>query len=611
MSLSIKPDIKPSEYQVRADCNRLIEGDTANNLQLRIDHDGFEQEKIMLCQQLINCGDRVLDIGANTGRYTLLFSDLVSPGGSVTAIEPDQDNFLCLQRNLAHQVATGTVRVHQIALGDDRLSNLFFEHDSFELEALDFIKIGVSGHEPIVLRSLAAILKRSPKLKVLCEFSPVTLWAAGFSPPAFLEEMRAYGFRLIVQDKQEWCEGTFDEIEQALKLIPPSAVAVFISNLKSSGTIQDMNRQAAVFLEQYAYPRPLLENILLVADGAWRTVGNTLLSGQVPASPSITVPLEIKEGWQCRWVNQRDQNKLLSLFALAFGHSMPVNLWLWKYAGQCKPAVLAHTSGKVIAHYGGMPRSLWLHEEKLNAVQICDVMVDPSMRGILTRRGPFMRIAETFLGEQTGKNKAYRLAFGFPSDRALLLGEKLGLYARVDTLLEAVWPILPAVRLPFWFKIRPLLQEDNAVVDGLWKKMSQALTDYVVPQKDADFFRHRYLEHPVNVYASYLVSWRWFDQAVGIVVLRDHGPDQGVELLDLLGLPKAFGILLKVAQYSAGVAGRQRLFGWLTPNILTALPEPVTRNVVTNICIATPDLTEMAGQLHARWWLMSGDTDFR
>jgi len=611
MSLLIKPDIKPSEYQVRAGCNRLIEGDTANNLLLRIDHDGFEQEKVMLCQQLINCGDRVLDIGANTGRYTLLFSDLVSPGGSVTAIEPDQDNFLCLQRNLIHQTDTGTVRLHQVDLGDERFSDLVSWHDSFGSETLDFIKIDASGYEPVVLRSLAAILKRSPKLKVLCEFSPVSLWAAGFSPLVFLEEIRVYGFRLIVQDKQEWREESFGEIERALKLIPPSVAALFISNLKDIDTIQDINQQAVVFLEQYAYPRPLLENILLVADGAWRTVCNTLLSGQVPASPSIAVPLEIKEVWQCRWVNPRDQDKLLALFALAFGHSMPVSLWLWKYAGQCKPAVLAHVSGRVIAHYGGMPRSLWLHKKKLDAVQICDVMVDPSMRGILTRRGPFMRIAETFLGEQTGKNKAYRLAFGFPSDRALLLGEKLGLYARVDTLLEAVWPISPELRLPFRFKIRPLRQEDHAMVDALWKKMSQALTDYVVPQKDADFFRHRYMEHPVNEYNLYLVSWRWFDQAVGIVVLRDHGPDQGVELLDLLGLPKAFGILLKAAQYSAGIAGRQRLFGWLTPNILEALPEPVARNVVTNICIATPDLTEMASQLHARWWLMSGDTDFR
>ncbi len=320
---------------------------------------------------------------------------------------------------------------------------------------------------------------------------------------------------------------------------------------------------------------------------------------------------EIQERWQCRWVNECDQDMLLALFTSAFGHSMPASQWEWKYAGLCKSGVLAHVADKVVAHYGGLPRVLWLRGDRLDAVQICDVMVDANLRGILTRRGPFMLTAETFLQDKIGKNKPYRLAFGFPSGRHVRLGEKLGLYASVDTLLEAVWPTSPPLRLPFWFKARPLRREDDAIVDALWKEMRQALTDYVLPQKDADFFRHRYLEHPVNTYTPYLVSWRWINRAVGVVVLRDHGPDQGMELVDLLGLPKVLGVLLKAAQGVAGGMGRQRVFGWLTPSILAALPEPVTRTEVVNICIATPELKEMSHQLQARWWLMSGDTDFR
>ncbi len=636
-NLAIKPDAKLGEHQVRVPSS-LSEVDAADGLGLRDYHGVFEPEETALCQQLINCGDRVLDIGANIGYYTLLFSDLVSPGGRVTAIEPDQDNFLCLQRNLADQVADGVANLHQVALGDETQPDQLFQADknagmhrlyaslccssdstevavirgdSLELGALDFIKIDIDGYEPAALRGLAATLLQSPRLKILCEFSPLSLWEAGFSPLLFLEEMRAYGFRLVVQDKQVWREGTFDEMEQALKQIPPLAVATLINDLKSVVSIQDITQQAAAFLDQHGYRRPLLENILLVANGAWQAVCNTLQIDQAPATDTLVVPPEIQAGWQCRWVNERDQDRLLSLFASAFGHSMPASLWLWKYAGLCKSGVLAHVAGKVVAHYGGLPRSLWLRGERLDAVQICDVMVDPNMRGILTRRGPFMLTAETFLRDKTGKNKPYRLAFGFPSDRAARLGEKLGLYARADTMLEVVWPTAHSVRLPFWFQARPLHRGDDAIVDALWKEMRQALTEYVLPQKDADFFRHRYLEHPVNTYTPYLVSWRWINRAVGVVVLRDHGPDQGMELMDLLGLPKVLGVLLKAAQGVAGGMGRQRVFGWLTPSILAALPDPATRTEVVNICIDPPALKEMSRQLHARWWLMSGDTDFR
>jgi hypothetical protein len=301
----------------------------------------------------------------------------------------------------------------------------------------------------------------------------------------------------------------------------------------------------------------------------------------------------------------------MALFVSAFGHTMPASLWHWKYDDQCKPGILAHAAGKAVAHYGGLPRVVWLRGVQHDAVQIGDVMVDPDMRGILTRRGPFMRSAFTFLQDKTGLGKPFRLAFGFPSGRHAKLGEKLGLYGLVDDLFEAIWPASPGARLPFWLKIRPVSADDHAMVDALWERMRADLVGYAAPQKDADFFKHRYMNHPTQTYLLFLVSLRWRSRPEGILVLRDHGQETGVELMDMLGPLDKLGRLFKAALALAGGLGRQRLFGWMTSGVLAALPGAMTRTKITDICIATPDLEEMTGHLRSCWWLMSGDTDSR
>lgn len=318
-----------------------------------------------------------------------------------------------------------------------------------------------------------------------------------------------------------------------------------------------------------------------------------------------------QEKWQCRWVTEQDWDALLSLFLSAFGQVMPAGLWAWKYAGLYRQGLLAHVNGKVIAYYGGIPRLLWLHGKELPAVQICDVMVAPEVRGILTRRGAFALTAETFLREQTGINKTYRLAFGFPTGRAARLGEKLGLYARADTFFEAIWPASPAMRLPFWLKVQPLCRNNDAILNNLWQDMSQSMANYMLPQKDADFFRWRYREHPQNDYNIYLVSWRWLNKAAGVIVLRDHGSGQGMELLDLLGPPKIFDLLLKAAQDIAGQMERQRVFGWMTFGILSMLPCPSAQSEITGVYIDPPTLNKMGSDLYNRCWFLGGDTDFR
>ncbi|SER26219.1 Acetyltransferase (GNAT) domain-containing protein [Nitrosomonas sp. Nm51] len=314
--------------------------------------------------------------------------------------------------------------------------------------------------------------------------------------------------------------------------------------------------------------------------------------------------------WQCRWATPHDRDALLALFESAFGQPMPGGLWQWKYARQKKPGMLAYIEDGIIAYYGGMPRTFSLNGKAIKAVQICDVMVAPKMRGILTRRGPFMQTADTFLSEQAGTDKPFRFAFGFPSDRHARLGEKTGWYTRSGTFLETVWPAkLAQPHLSVWFKTRPLGLHDSTTVNTLWQIMQSTLPDCLIPRKDADFFNWRYHRHPSYAYTTYVVSRRWRNKPVGIFALRDHGPGHGMELMDLLGPPDTLPILLNTALRITKRAGRKRLFSWVTPAVLERLPTPETTQTISGVYV-TPDYKQKIEEQHLHWWLMGGDTDF-
>lgn len=320
--------------------------------------------------------------------------------------------------------------------------------------------------------------------------------------------------------------------------------------------------------------------------------------------------IDNKPKWQCRWATPCDQDALLELFESSFGHPMPGDLWQWKYARQEKPGMLAHMDNSIIAYYGSIPRTFSLNGATVNAAQICDVMVAPRMRGILTRRGPFMYTADTFLSEQAGPDKPYRFAFGFPSHRHARLGEKTGWYTRTETFLEVSW--IPQSQQPYLLlqlKTRLLTEQDTSTIDKLWQVMQSVLPDCLIPVKDAVFFKWRYLNHPSHAYASYIVSKRWSGRILGIVTLRDHATSNDMELLDLLAPPENMAALLKIACHIAHSTGRKRLFSWITPAVLEYLPEPAVTQEVSGVYV-TPDYKKMVDQRRLRWWLMCGDTDF-
>ncbi len=74
---------------------------------------------------LVRPGDTVLDIGANTGQYTVPLSRLVGPQGRVHAFEPIPATFAELGESVRRVAGAGNVVLNQLALGETPGSMVF------------------------------------------------------------------------------------------------------------------------------------------------------------------------------------------------------------------------------------------------------------------------------------------------------------------------------------------------------------------------------------------------------------------------------------------------------------------------------------------------------
>ncbi len=202
----------------------------------------FEYSTLKLFEELLNPGDVVLDIGANSGLYSIFYSQLVGESGKVFSFEPDAATFKILQENIELNNCQN-IQAFNFALSDKECfiemvdyeppDLKLAETDSFKyireisedekgkvqtgikafpldelsslahLEKVDVIKIDVEGAELLVLQGAKNLLK---KHKPIIVFELSTEWARRFNykPYEALVLLHELGFEMEEYDLQQW-----------------------------------------------------------------------------------------------------------------------------------------------------------------------------------------------------------------------------------------------------------------------------------------------------------------------------------------------------------------------------------------------------------------------
>ena len=317
--------------------------------------------------------------------------------------------------------------------------------------------------------------------------------------------------------------------------------------------------------------------------------------------------------WQISWCPSSDwSSSWADLFEACFGHRMEEAQWRWKYGTSPVAGVGVHDSkGHLLAFYGAMARRVLCKGQPVLMAQVGDVMVAPSERGLLTKQGPFMLAAATFIEQMMGQGRPYLHAFGFPNPRAMQVAQRLGLYEAIDEVIELSWRVSPQ-KIPLTYLVRPLRHTDDQAVQRCWSEMAASLPSSVLGIRDWAQVRQRYLEHPSIKYHALLLGLRYWPRPIGVLILRDHG-DAGLEWMDLIAAKEHLPLLLTVALNHAKKLGRERLFAWVTQSHLPLFEHHDVQKRSMDVWVPGSCWPHgpSAESYRKAWFLMGGDADFR
>ncbi len=186
----------------------------------------YEPFETSLLTAELRPGMTILDIGANIGYYSLLFSKLVGDSGRVYAFEPAPQNFSLLERNLARNHRRNVIALNQAVGNRSGQSFLYLsgdnhgDHQAYPsgderpavpialgrvddcvVGLVDLVKLDIQGFEAHALAGMEATIAANPNLILFTEFWPAGMERAGSDPARFLERLRSFDFEIFFIDE--------------------------------------------------------------------------------------------------------------------------------------------------------------------------------------------------------------------------------------------------------------------------------------------------------------------------------------------------------------------------------------------------------------------------
>lgn len=185
---------------------------------------------LRLFRRFLTRESTVVDVGANFGLFTAVAAKVVKDSGRLFSIEANPYTFECLRRTVyANWADTNPRIVLKNAAASDRSGKVLLrflpdelggatvvrpfslsererqaEVDSIVLDEflpadaqVDLVKIDAEGSEPVVLRGMEGIIKRSPNIRIIVEYIEHMI-AQATHPHDMLNYVRSLGFAVCL-----------------------------------------------------------------------------------------------------------------------------------------------------------------------------------------------------------------------------------------------------------------------------------------------------------------------------------------------------------------------------------------------------------------------------
>ncbi|MEW6569608.1 MAG: GNAT family N-acetyltransferase [Nitrospirota bacterium] len=303
-----------------------------------------------------------------------------------------------------------------------------------------------------------------------------------------------------------------------------------------------------------------------------------------------------------------DEHGIVRLFEEIFCREMTLEEWRWKYKGlgnqKVYSYVVVNENNEIVGHYGAIPLRMTYHGKNITGLVTCDAMIQPKYRGMWTLR----KLHNTFVDSQV-QNGIF-MFYGFPNEKNLLLpAEKMGLYERVETVLDASKDVTFHDSIErFLYKLEPLNFHDRRI-DRLWSSVKEHFPLSII--RDGFYFQWRYEQHHLFTYEIWSLKRRASKNLVGLVVLKKDDIEK-LLLMDLVFHPRTFRPLLKKVENLAFKLGKKKLNLWLPQRMHPELRKLGFAFVPSGAILprSTHPATIKKEEMQSYFYYTCGDTDF-
>jgi len=160
----------------------------------------YEPDETRIFESVLRPGNKVIDVGANLGWFTLLSAALVGEEGRVIALEPEPHTFSFLKRSIERNHFANVLPLKQVASDLDGTRTLFLHQDdtlgnsivrdfgsggtevsstkldtlarNYGLDTIDLVKVDAEGAEPEVISGMQRLIAEGRVSRMILEWNP-------------------------------------------------------------------------------------------------------------------------------------------------------------------------------------------------------------------------------------------------------------------------------------------------------------------------------------------------------------------------------------------------------------------------------------------------------